>query len=113
MAPASAVVGVNVQRQPLGLKGQPVNGRCGPGTRIPFIVISPFAKQNYVSHTAISQASVVRFIEDNWLNSRRLGGGSVDATAGSIMDMFNFNAAPQTAALNLDPSTGVVTPVTH
>ena len=40
--------------------------------------------------TRISQASVVRFIEDNWLHGQRLGGGSFDATAGSIMDMFDF-----------------------
>ena len=73
-----------------GLKGAPVNGRCGPGTRIPFLVISPWAKTNNVSHTPISQASVVRFIEDNWLHGQRLGGGAFDATAGSIMDMFDF-----------------------
>ena len=42
-------------------------------------------------HLQISQASVVRFIEDNWLKGERLGGGSFDATAGSIMDMFDFD----------------------
>ena len=67
-----------------------MNGRCGPGTRMPFLVISPWAKANYVGHQRISLASVVRFIEDNWLNGERLGGGSFDATAGSIMDMFDF-----------------------
>ena len=59
--------------QPNGVDGKPVNGRCGPGTRIPFLVISPYAKQNYVSHTRISQASVVRFIEDNWLHGAASG----------------------------------------
>jgi phospholipase C len=73
-----------------GLDGSPVNGRCGPGPRLPFMVISPYAKLNYVSHTLITQASVVRFIEDNWLQGQRLGGGSFDATAGSINDMFDF-----------------------
>jgi len=38
----------------------------------------------------ISQASVVQFIEDNWLVGQRLGGGSFDATTGSINDMFKF-----------------------
>jgi phospholipase C len=106
--PGQCGLGVNLQRQPLGLAGKPVNGRCGPGTRVPFIVISPFAKKNFISHTAISQASVVRFIEDNWLNSRRIGGGSFDATSGSIMDMFDFTKAARTDKLNLDPSTGTV-----
>ncbi len=91
--------------QAKGLNGQPVNGRCGPGTRIPFLVISPYAKENYVSHKQISQASIVRFIEDNWLNGQRLGGGSFDASAGSIMDMFDFHR-PQTARLFLDEQTG-------
>jgi phospholipase C len=94
---------------PLGVKGAPVNGRCGPGTRIPFVVISPWAKVNYVDHTQISQASVVRFIEDNWLNGARLGGGSFDATAGSINGMFNFSGAGNNPTLFVDPNLG--TPV--
>jgi phospholipase C len=76
----------------LGVNGAPVNGRCGPGTRLPFLVISPWAKVNYVDHTPIVEASVLRFIEDNWLGGKRIGDGSFDATAGSIMGMFDFSA---------------------
>ncbi|MGA9851417.1 MAG: alkaline phosphatase family protein [Gammaproteobacteria bacterium] len=90
-----------------GLNGLPVNGRCGPGTRLPLLVISPYAKRNYVSHTRISQASVVRFIEDNWLRGERLGGGSFDATTSSIMDMFDFRRAPDLQPLFLNPQTGI------
>jgi phospholipase C len=98
--------------EPNGLSGQPVAGRCGPGTRMPFLVISPYAKKNYVSHVEITQASIPRFIEDNWLNSQRLGGGSFDATTGSIDDMFNFDTANATP-LVLDPALGtVVTKIT-
>jgi phospholipase C len=89
-----------------GVAGKPANGRCGPGTRIPFVVISPWSKSDAVSHTQISQASVVRFIEDNWLHSKRLGGGSFDATAGSIMDLFDFRSSASTPRLFLDPATG-------
>jgi len=92
---------------PKGLSGQPVAGRCGPGTRQPFVVISPYAKKNYVSHVLITQASIPQFIEDNWLNSERLGGGSFDATTGSIMDMFNFNKK-NSVKLILDPTFGTV-----
>ena len=95
-------------QQPLGVNGGPVNGRCGPGTRIPFLVISPWTKPNYVSHTQISQASIVRFIEDNWLDGTRIGGGSFDATAGDIADMFDFHR-PHPQRLILDPTLG--TPV--
>jgi phospholipase C len=40
--PGQCGAGVATQVQPNGLKGRPVNGRCGPGTRTPFIVVSPF-----------------------------------------------------------------------
>jgi phospholipase C len=92
--------------QPRGLAGKPVNGRCGPGTRTPFLVISPWARANYVSHTRVSQASIVRFIEDNWLRGERLGGGAFDATTGSVMDMFDFHSRRPNPQLFLDEQTG-------
>ena len=105
--PGLCGTGVATQPQPNGLNGLPVDGRCGPGTRVPFLVISPYAKTNFVSHTRISQASVVRFIEDNWLHGERLGGGSLDASAGSIMDMFDFDRGLANEVF-LDPSAGTV-----
>ncbi len=89
-----------------GLSGKPVNGRCGPGTRIPFLVISPYAKVDYVSHGFISQASVARFIEDNWLDGQRLGGGPFDATTVSLMDMFDFSKRHRNPRLFLSSDTG-------
>jgi phospholipase C len=96
----------------MGVKGGVVNGRCGPGTRVPFLVISPYARTNYVDGTRISQASVVRFIEDNWLGGQRIGQGSNDATAGSIMGMFDFGRSPLAMArpLFLDPALGTKIP---
>jgi phospholipase C len=85
-----------------------VNGRCGPGTRVPFLVISPYARPNHIDHTHISQASVVRFIEDNWLKGQRLGGGSFDATAGSLDGMFDFKSAHRVNAVYVNPETGSV-----
>ena len=89
-----------------GVTGRPVNGRCGPGTRLPFLVISPWAKANYVSHKRISLTSVVRFIEDNWLHGARIGGGSFDTSAGSLMDMFDVASHGGNKPLYLDPDTG-------
>ncbi len=103
----AGICGVIGVTEPTGIHGMPVHGRCGPGTRQPFLVISPYAKKNYVSHVLISQASIPQFIEDNWLSGQRLGGGSFDATTGSIADMFNFNKANSTA-LMLDPTFGTV-----
>jgi len=92
----------------VGVDGKQVNGRCGPGTRIPFLVLSPYARSNYVASNRLTQSSVVRFIEDNWLQGKRLGDGSNDASAGSIMGMFDFNrpAFFATQPLFLDPETG-------
>ncbi|HEY3858127.1 MAG TPA: alkaline phosphatase family protein [Gammaproteobacteria bacterium] len=83
-----------------------VNGRCGPGARQPFIVISPWAKANFVDHTQITQASVVKFIEDNWLGGQRLGGGSFDASTGSIDGMFDFQGGGKNPKLFLDENQG-------
>ncbi|MFM0276950.1 alkaline phosphatase family protein [Paraburkholderia sediminicola] len=93
--------------QPQGVNGGAVNGRCGPGTRTPFIVVSPWAKVNFVDDTPITQASVVKFIEDNWLGGQRLGNGSFDATAGSIMNMFNFSGAGNNPTVFLDQNLGI------
>jgi phospholipase C len=93
--------------QGIGVNGGAVNGRCGPGTRIPFLVISPYAKPNFVDNSVvITQASVVRFIEDNWLNGTRIGQGSNDATTGSIANLFNFTTTTPNAPIYLDTSAG-------
>jgi len=49
-----------------------VQGRCGYGTRLPLLVVSPFARANHVDHTLTDQASILRFIEDNWLDGQRI-----------------------------------------
>jgi phospholipase C len=96
---SSALPGVN----PATLHAQ---GRCGYGPRLPFQVISVWARKNFVDHTLTDQSSIARFIEDNWLGSTRLGAGSTDAIAGVITNMFNFAQKPILFTLYLDPNTG-------
>ena len=73
-----------------GGAAQPVQGRCGYGTRIPLMVLSPFAKRNFVDHTLTDQTSTLRFIEDNWLGGQRIQpGGSFDTIANSITNMLS------------------------
>jgi phospholipase C len=79
-------------------------GKCGFGPRIPLVVISPFAKQNFVDNTLTDFSSILRFVEDNW-KTGRIGGGSADATAGTIMNMFDFRQ-DSNRKLFLDPITG-------
>ncbi|GGA35719.1 phospholipase C [Dyella nitratireducens] len=88
---------------------QHAQGRCGFGPRLPLLVISPWARKNYVDHTLTDQSSIMRFIEDNWLNGKRLGGGSFDALAGTIESMFDFSQANTAGRrLILDEQTGEV-----
>jgi phospholipase C len=72
---------------------------------VPLLVISPFAKRNYVSHVPTEQASILRFIEDNW-GLGRLGDQSFDARAGSLSDLFTFSG-PKASPLLLDAATGL------
>jgi phospholipase C len=81
-------------------------GRCGYGPRQPLLVISPWARQNFVDHTVTDQTSVIRFIEDNWLAGQRLGKGSFDGIASSISQMFDFTRERRDGRLVLDPKTG-------
>jgi len=92
-----------------GMCGRPTSrdipGRCGLGPRLPLLVISPYARRNYVDHTVIEQASILRFIEDNW-QLGRLGGGSADLDSESLLTLFDFDNGGTTPPLLLDPATG-------
>lgn len=72
-----------------GTTGTAAQGRCGYGTRVPLLVVSPFSKKNYVDHTLTDQSSVLKFVEDNWLGGERLT-GSFDAIAGPLTNMLEF-----------------------
>ena len=97
---ATALPGANASANPHAL------GRCGYGPRLPLLVISPYAKQNFVDHSVTDQTSILRFIEDNWLAGQRLDTGSYDAIANSITQMFNFTKVRTNGTLILNPTTG-------
>jgi phospholipase C len=65
------------------------------GYRIPLIVISPFAKKNYVSHTVADSTAILKFIETRFnlapLNNR-------DAAQIDMTEFFDFNNPPWVAA---------------
>jgi phospholipase C len=81
-------------------------GRCGYGPRQPLLVISPWAKHNFVDHSATDQTSVIRFIEDNWLSGQRIGQGSFDGIADSISSLFDFHQVVTDDLFILNPTTG-------
>ncbi len=77
------------------------------------MVISPFAKSNYVDHNLSDQASIINFVQYNW----RLPGipGSADQVLKTtdrsegvpfdLAGMFDFRGTPN-GTLLLDPTTG-------
>jgi phospholipase C len=86
--------------------------RCGYGPRLPLLVVSPYSRRNFVDGTLTAQSSVPRFIEDNWLSGRRVGGGSNDAITGTLTTMLNFDQHGG-RPLYLDPATGEPTSPGH
>jgi phospholipase C len=80
------------------------SGRCGYGPRLPLMVISRFAKRNFIDNSLTDQSSILRFVEDNW-KLGRIGDQSFDAIAGTLNTMFSFND-PDAHRLILNPDTG-------
>ncbi|HEV3264906.1 MAG TPA: alkaline phosphatase family protein [Acidimicrobiales bacterium] len=61
------------------------------GFRVPAGLVSPYAKQDYVSHTVFDHTSVLKLVETKWnlpAMTRR------DAAANDLLDMVDFNASP-------------------
>ena len=66
--------------------------RFGLGPRVPLLIISPYAKRGYVSHTVYEQSSMLKFVE------RRYQLGSLtarDGAASDLLDSFDFSQRPQ------------------
>ena len=70
----------------------PVIDRFGPGTRVPAIIISHFAKRHFVDHTPYETLSILKFIENRFglrpLTAR-------DADANDLTNAFNLGEEPE------------------
>jgi phospholipase C len=99
-APEDTLKGANC-----GSSSTNTQGQCGYGPRQPLLVISPYARQNFVDHRLTDQSSILRFVEDNW-NLGRIGGNSSDVKAGTLEGMFDFVSRKRAPKLALDPATG-------
>lgn len=67
------------------------------GFRVPLLVVSPFAKPHYVSHTVGDHTSLLAFIEKRFLsraNGSRLHLTRRDQHASTLEDLFDFDNAP-------------------
>jgi len=71
----------------------PHRGYDGLGFRVPLIVISPYARKNYVSHVQYETASVLRFAEDLFgLEQLSVADARATSPAGDCLD---FNQTPR------------------
>jgi len=64
----------------------------GYGGRVPLLVISPYAKENYVDSTVLNHDSILKFIDYNW-NMPYLS--QWVANSGSVLSAFDFSQAPR------------------
>jgi phospholipase C len=63
--------------------------RWGPGTRIPAVIISPYARKGFVDHTFYDTTSILKLIEKRW---GIVPLGSRDAAANDLTNVFDFGA---------------------
>jgi phospholipase C len=72
------------------------------GIRVPFIVVSPFAKKHHVSHDVYDHTSIVRMVEARWVMPAL---SARDANALAPWDMFDFVNPPhlEPPVVNLPP----------
>ena len=62
------------------------------GFRVPMIVVSPYAKNGYVSHTPYEFGSILKFIERTFDLASL---GTTDVRANDLSDCFDFGAKPR------------------
>jgi phospholipase C len=65
----------------------------GLGFRIPLLVISPYAKQGYVSHVSYEHGSILKFVEDQF-GLARLAASDTRANSPEA-DCFDFSQPPR------------------
>jgi phospholipase C len=70
----------------------PVVDKWGPGTRVPTLVISPYARRGFVDRTVLQTESILAFIEKRW----GVAPLSVhDARAANLTSAFDFSQTAQ------------------
>ena len=69
----------------------PVIDRWGPGTRVPTVIISPWARHGYIDHTEYDTTSILKLIETRWQLEPL---GTRDAAAADLSAAFDFSQPP-------------------
>ncbi|MFL5802919.1 MAG: alkaline phosphatase family protein [Roseiflexaceae bacterium] len=81
----------------------PKMDQWGPGSRVPALIISPYAKRGYVDHTVMDTTSILALIENRYGLAPL---GTREGQAGNMLSAFDFSQNPnQPAAPAGGPST--------
>ncbi len=71
-----------------------VNGFAAQlGFRVPNIVVSPFTRKHYVSHTPMDHTAIIKFVEQRFIGSSAHLTAR-DATQPDLLEFFDFSNAP-------------------
>ena len=73
----------------------PKMDQWGPGSRVPALIISPYAKKGYVDHTVMDTTSILSFIEGRF-GLQPLG--DRERLTGNMLSAFDFSQQPGAAA---------------
>jgi phospholipase C len=65
------------------------------GFRVPNMIVSPFTRKHYVSHTPMDHTAVIKFVENRFLGSSAHLTPR-DAAQPNLLEFFDFNAVPWT-----------------
>jgi len=63
------------------------------GFRLPNIIISPFTRRHYVSHTPMDHTAVIRFVEDRFIGNHKYLTNR-DAAQPNLLEFFDFTNIP-------------------
>jgi phospholipase C len=66
----------------------PVVDRWGPGSRVPTVIVSPWARHGYLDHTVYDTTSILKLIETRWQLEPL---GARDAAAADLSAAFDFS----------------------
>jgi phospholipase C len=78
------------------------------GFRVPNMIISPFTRKHYVSHTPMDHTAVIKFVESRFISSSAHLTNR-DAAQPNLLEFFDFNAVPWSTP---PPSTELPKPAT-
>jgi phospholipase C len=85
-------------RSPIDVAGGNADGRLG--FRVPLLVVSPFARDDYVAHDVYDHTSILKMVESRWGLAPLTGR---DAAANNLADALDFTQLPRTAPQYPEP----------